>query len=383
MKKRAVIIILFLVLLMNLVSASIFSDIWNKITGFAVSGKYCTDTDGGINPNKFGTVDDSLKVKEDMCWRGNPGIWVDEYYCDYKNKATSKRLKCENYCEDGVCKKVDFKLSGRCYDEDDLNYYKQSKTFSIYRGFISSVYEDWCNKDTLYEYYCDDKSYDGAGKNKVGCENGCENGACKKSLVYDQKIKFFIDPDLVTDLSYTKKVLVKYVRDLNIIYSKTTNRNFIFDPEKDINISNFSFSSILSNSCTYDCNFPSDNFEIWAFFKKGDPNSYPLPTGAGLINGKGIIGEFKCNELYDPDNLTTSSEDNLWWHSSMYEYEHQLFTMTHELAHVYGVAIGEYYSMSHVDDTTGIEPITNINLEQNKENDPYWGDKQNILVILC
>src|SRR6185436_14171423 len=55
----------------------------------------------------------------------------------------------------------------------------------------------------------------------------------------------------------------------------------------------------------------------------------------------------------------------------------QLDHMLHELAHVFGAGIGEYYSLMSINDTTGLEPLLNIRLSD--PADSYWSDKSDFL----
>ena len=47
--------------------------------------------------------------------------------------------------------------------------------------------------------------------------------------------------------------------------------------------------------------------------------------------------------------------------------------MLHELAHVFGAGIGEYYTLSNIKDTTGISPLLNIDLSDS--DNVFWKDK--------
>jgi hypothetical protein len=54
------------------------------------------------------------------------------------------------------------------------------------------------------------------------------------------RFKFFLHPDLANTLSADERRerLALYVEDLNAIFARQTSRRFLFDPEKDIIITN-------------------------------------------------------------------------------------------------------------------------------------------------
>ena len=66
-----------------------------KVTGEAVQEIGCTDTDGGNNINKQGTVNNEFS---DKC----VGNILIEYYCE-DNKPTNQNQRCQNKCVDGAC----------------------------------------------------------------------------------------------------------------------------------------------------------------------------------------------------------------------------------------------------------------------------------------
>jgi hypothetical protein len=72
--------------------------------------------------------------------------------------------------------------------------------------------------------------------------------------------------------------------------------------------------------------------------------------------------------LYNPDQLTPNEVLDYWT---------QINNMLHELAHVFGAGIGEYYNLSNIQDKTGAEPLLNINILD--QNDPFWSDKPDFM----
>jgi hypothetical protein len=51
--------------------------------------------------------------------------------------------------------------------------------------------------------------------------------------------------------------------------------------------------------------------------------------------------------------------------------------MLHELAHVFGAGIGEYYKLSSIQDATDVSPFLNINVLD--PNDSFWSDKPDFM----
>lgn len=256
-----------------------------------------------------------------------------------------------------------------CTDRDNgIYFYKQGTvTVKKYRIFFKDKflnYTDSCleKSNNLREYYCQKNKQKEIIKN---CSNGCKDGACSQltSLTKEHTIKFYVDPELIENLNSAKIFISKYVEDLNFVYSKTTNRIFVFNPEKDLIITNnISWDSFVT--CTY-CDYsPSEKFDILTIIKKRSPDYFYPPAGGNLMDGSSINGVYYWEKIYDPNNLLTSSE--------LDQYGSQVLTMVHEIAHTYGVAIGEYYSLNYILDTTGIEPILDIDLA---ENYSYWRNK--------
>jgi hypothetical protein len=77
---------------------------------------------------------------------------------------------CENGCESGACKEL-----SNCNDSDGLDYFNKG-----YITFNSARYNDYCyNNQLLVEMRC----LGGVSSTqRITCQNGCENGACKPEL---------------------------------------------------------------------------------------------------------------------------------------------------------------------------------------------------------
>jgi hypothetical protein len=172
---------------------------------------------------------------------------------------------------------------------------------------------------------------------------------------------FYIHPSLVPDMQFAKAVLPVYTQDLNTILAKNTTRRLIFNPDTDIILTE---TTPQSNSCcSAGATIPKNDFQLWAHVT---PTTSTMSNGGfSSLNsdGSGVLAGLHWTRLYDPNALVTSNDNDDYWR--------QLNNMAHELGHVFGVGLGEYYSLSTVFDNTGEEPIQDVRL-LNHINDPYW-----------
>jgi len=185
----------------------------------------------------------------------------------------------------------------------------------------------------------------------------------EQSGIKQQVFKFYLDPALVSNMDFAKAVLPKYVEDMNIILTKNTNRRLVFNPETDIILTN---TQPHSNQAATPV--PVENFEIWAYAVHVN---YSVSYGgyAGVDgSGAGVLAGLKWTRLYNPDAITPSELKDYWT---------QINNMLHELAHVFGAGIGEYYRLSSIQDTTGVSPVLNINVFDPK--DSFWSDKPDFM----
>jgi len=183
--------------------------------------------------------------------------------------------------------------------------------------------------------------------------------SAESSIVQEQVFKFYLDPALVPDLEFAKTVLPKYVDDINTILAKNTARRLLFDPETGIILTS---SKPQTDSARFP--LPTEGFEIWAH---ASYTSSTLSHGgyAGMDrSGAGVLAGLKWTRLYDPDNLTTNQ---------VKDYAIQVDHMLHEMAHVFGAGMGEYYNLTSITDTTGVEPFLDIRLSN--PADGFWSDK--------
>ncbi len=189
------------------------------------------------------------------------------------------------------------------------------------------------------------------------------DGQVESSSLKTHTIKFYLDPALAAGLGFAKMALPKYVNDMNAILAKNTNRRLLFDAETGIIIAE---SQPHTDSAMPP--LPTEDFEIWAHAVHTD-QAVSYGGYAGMdASGAGALAGLRWTRLYDPDAL---APNEVW------DYTTQLDHMLHELAHVLGAGIGEYYSLMSVTDTTGVAPLMDINIANAK--DPFWSDKPDFM----
>jgi hypothetical protein len=196
---------------------------------------------------------------------------------------------------------------------------------------------------------------------KVGSVS--ENQNQEKSETKNHVFKFYLDPALVPNMDFAQAVLPKYVEDMNTILAKNTNRRLVFNPEADITLTN-----IQPHSNQAAPPLPVENFEIWAYAVHGNQKvSYGGYAGVD-VSGAGVLAGLEWTRLYDPDEITPDELTDYWT---------QINNMLHELAHVFGAGIGEYYKLSSIQDTTGVSHLLDINVFD--PNDSFWSDKPDFM----
>lgn len=176
-------------------------------------------------------------------------------------------------------------------------------------------------------------------------------------------LKFYFDPVLVPEMIFAKTVLPKYVEDLNAILAKNTSRRLAFNPDIDIIITT---SQPFSDQAT--APLPVDGFEIWTYIVQSR-YSYSYGGYAGVdTSGAAALAGMKWVKLYDPDKLSPDELKDYWT---------QINNILHELAHVFGAGMGEYYKLSNIQDTTNVTPFLNIDVLD--PHDSFWSDKPDFM----
>lgn len=179
------------------------------------------------------------------------------------------------------------------------------------------------------------------------------------------RLRFFLGPALVGDLTMEELGwrLSQYADDLNVVFGKQTIRRFLFDPGTDITI-----TPSPPHTGTFVGILPETGYEIWIYAVLTDVPSYGTYGGYMSVDqsGAGVATDLKWDRIHDPLLLTDGSDD-------LEQYWRQIDHITHELEHVFGAGIGEYYYLCMVDDLTGFDPVLDIRKDA---IDPYWSRRQ-------
>ena len=238
MKRGLIVFSLLLILSLSVVSASSFSDFWNKITGKVTNENSCFSETGEILSGDFYCSSDISDGE----------IWIQNYYCNYgklcvecengyefkegncvvkqiapvpvdgkcgsSNGQTFSAKPTTNLCLQGISStitetssKYSWTCAGNnggitkscsaikqvsstqtettptitCTDSDGGKNYsvKGEVTGTDMYGTYQEHYADFCDsKGLLVEKYCDDNK--NADFQSYNCPNGCENGVCKE-----------------------------------------------------------------------------------------------------------------------------------------------------------------------------------------------------------
>ena len=176
-------------------------------------------------------------------------------------------------------------------------------------------------------------------------------------------LRFFLDPNLVSGMDFNdlKSNLSQYAEEINNVFAKQTIRRIVFDPDTGITI-----TETKPYSDSY-FSLPEQDYELWVHAVLSDTPGTKSPGFATAdINGAGVVAGMKLDQLYNPSELVDSSYEleDYWWH---------IHVIVHELGHVFGAGISEYYNIATVNDTTEIEPIVDIVLEP---TNAYWNKRQ-------
>ena len=146
---------------------------YNCAGGKCIKTDVCTDSDGGQDLHKGGTVTMGPSSFEDYC--GGNAV-VIEYYCA-EGTVKSASLQCPSgeSCVDGVCTPPE----KECSDTDGGKYPYEKGTVTYWSGGIKYTETDSCyGSDQVWENWCDEGATVGFGI--MDCDNGdeCDNGEC-------------------------------------------------------------------------------------------------------------------------------------------------------------------------------------------------------------
>jgi len=168
----------------------------------------------------------------------------------------------------------------------------------------------------------------------------------------DHDFIFFLHPALIEGMPIATvgQRLSQYVDDLNTIFSKQTIHRFNFDPRQHI-----VFSESSPHTGYVFPPMPDHGFEIWAWVQLSDWVSSYGGYASFDVSGAGVAAGLYWDRIYDRSTLLDGSEE-------LRQYWIQIDHLVHEIEHILGAGIGEYYTLAQVNDTTGTPPLLNISL---------------------
>lgn len=158
---------------------------------------------------------------------------------------------------------------------------------------------------------------------------------------------FFVLRTFTTPIEESRAVLPEYVRGINAVLSKNTTRRVEFG---GINYTN----EILDSEWHFPQDTKADDYTITVLIKEDSQTG----GGAAIRRDGGGLVWLKTPRLIKPD------DSEAYWQ--------QIFVLLHELGHVWGCGLSEFYSLVNVRDTTGVEPIRNID---GRVVYPFWPNK--------
>lgn len=194
-------------------------------------------------------------------------------------------------------------------------------------------------------------------------------------LEYHRIIFQFKSDNMDTDfgsMARIKNALPKYVAYMNSVLAKNTIRRLVFDPETDIQVVPLDSPTIGRDTL----NLPQNNFKIVALIRRSESlheNTSYGGSSSQLSNGDAAVGTFKWSRVVDPDALPLSAPANDRRTDSA-NYADQIRGILHEIAHVFGAGIGEYYSLGVVLDESGVEPVLHIG--SSSGYDHFWQSRR-------
>ena len=177
------------------------------------------------------------------------------------------------------------------------------------------------------------------------------------------RFRFFIHPDLAAGLSRAElhRRLALYVADVNTLFARQTIRRFAFDPASDVTVTNGIPYSGHCGGCA------DTDYEVWAHVL---PSSIPaLGSYGGFMafddSCAGVAADLHWDAVHDRAALESATGTPAWL-----QYCRQLHHLLHELEHIFGAGIGEYYGLLRVSDPTPESP--QVPIDYTTPGDPFW-----------
>lgn len=165
-------------------------------------------------------------------------------------------------------------------------------------------------------------------------------------------LRFVLDSAFLThqSLDEIKTNLAGYVDDVNTAFSHSTQRRFGFNPETDL-----AFKTGAYGGGT--CNPMNENYAYKAEILFD--SEHVVSSGGfyycNIRNSNEIVfGGMKWLRIYSRQEIAQRSLPALSHYDDY--YVRQLYAVIHELGHAHGLALGEYYNLASVKDSSGRLP---------------------------
>jgi len=181
-------------------------------------------------------------------------------------------------------------------------------------------------------------------------------GANAQTAVFEKPIRFSLDPAFLQNqtLDEIKQNLIGYVADFNTIFGKSTSRRFVFDPGTGVEF--FSAPS-TGGAC-----LPITTSYGYLIQVKKSTNivSFGGNGFCNLLNTDELMaGNFNWLRVYSRQEIQDRIIPELLQYDDY--YLRQVENVVHELGHLHGLGLGEYYSINSVDGT-GVAPDLSVNV---------------------
>jgi hypothetical protein len=155
--------------------------------------------------------------------------------------------------------------------------------------------------------------------------------------------------------------LAAYVDILNAIYDGT-GRRFVFEAADGVVVTDV--PPMSGWCCPGGEPLPEEGFEIWVRARFAGAGESGGGTMSMDTSGAGVAAGLRWMDVWDVTALAPGSPQ-------LEDFWRQIDHLAHEIAHIFGAGISEYYSLLRVRDRTGVEPILDIDFGA-LPGDPYW-----------
>ncbi|HWI41627.1 MAG TPA: Ig-like domain-containing protein, partial [Verrucomicrobiae bacterium] len=159
--------------------------------------------------------------------------------------------------------------------------------------------------------------------------------------------------------------------DLNAIFGKNTERQFSFDPATGVEFYTTPYGGGLCYPVTQNHDYLVQITKTALEFSNGGNG------GCNFSEATDSLVAFNLNwtRIYSRREIEHNNLKSLVNHNDY--YVNQLGTMAHELGHLHGLGVGEYYSLGGIADQSGALPL--ISTSTVDPSDIYWGTRGLVL----